>query len=157
MKHFSQMCCEKVDFFLLYRIFRLLSSYSSHLFTISLSAQGTPFGCPFRGAFFRKSSTPTNASPERGDSPRGGEMSRRDRGDRSVRGGPPPGGGGVSHAESFLNHPIQHPSITRTSCAFGCAPITVCTRAPPSKKQNVGMLEMPNCTASACCSSTFTL
>ena len=38
MEHFSQMCCEKVDFFLLYRIFRLLSSCSSHLFTISLPA-----------------------------------------------------------------------------------------------------------------------
>ena len=33
--------------------------------------------------------TAPKASPERGDSPRGGEMSQRDRGDRSVRGGPP--------------------------------------------------------------------
>ena len=35
------------------------------------------------------------ASPERGDSPRGGEMSRRDKGDRSVRGGPSLDGGRV--------------------------------------------------------------
>ena len=155
MEHFSQMCCEKVDFFLLYRIFRLLSSYSSHLFTISLPAQGTSSGRPFRGAFFRKSSTPTNASPL-GVTPHGvGRCPKGTEGTAQYEGDHRRWWRGLPHKET--PQLPQHPSITRTSCAFGCAPITVCTRAPPSKKQNVGMLEMPNCTASACCSSTFSL
>gem|GEM_PF-6795369 len=141
MKHFSQMCCEKVDFFLLYRISRLLSSCSSHLFTISLPAitdittpKASPLGVTPHGV---------GRCPEGTEGTAQYEENHR----RWWRGLP---------RREFPQLP-QHPSITRTSCAFGCAPITVCTRAPPSKKQNVGMLEMPNCTASACCSSTFTL
>ena len=152
MEHFSQMCCEKVDFFLLYRIFRLLSSYSSHLFTISLSAI-TDITTP--------KASPLGVTPHGvGRCPEGTEGTAQYEGDRRRRWR---GSQLKPFFQTFqlyskpLNHPIQHPSITRTSCAFGCAPITVCTRAPPSKKQNVGMLEMPNCMASACCSSTFTL
>ena len=76
------------------------------------------------------------ASPERDDSPRGGEMSRRDKGDRSVRGGPPPGGGGVPPLKPT---PIStpKPSHLKASPERGGEPPQVVEGFPPSKQTSI--------------------